>query len=63
MVAAMDRHMWRVIVVESNNSQPKQDVFYFWTEEEAEYFSNKTNNEAFNEPDSYRYALKPVQIK
>jgi len=55
--------MWRVIVVESNDSQPKQDVFYFWTEEEAEYFSNKTNNEAFNDPNSYRYALKPVQVK
>jgi len=63
MVDVMDKHMWRVIVVESRDERPVQDIFYFWTGEEAEFFYTKTNDEAFNDPSAYRYALRPVQVK
>jgi len=60
----MDREMWRVIVVNSDSDrQPRQEMFYFWNEEEAEFFYNKTTEECFNSPDCYCYALKPVKVK
>jgi hypothetical protein len=63
MIEVMDRHMWRVIVVEMRDNQPFQDVFHFWNEDEALYFFNKTNTEGFDDPNAYKYALAPKQIK
>lgn len=61
----MDREMWRVIVVDNglDRNRPVQDVFHFWNEEEANIFYNKTNDQAFNDPNQYRYAIRPVRVK
>jgi hypothetical protein len=65
MSDVMDREMWRVIVVDNSvdRGRPVQDFFYFWNEEEADIFYNKTNEESFNDPELYRYAIRPVKVK